>query len=200
MQLTDNAARETRDSSPARQYINELKAQLPGLSKTLPPKYDITGQPIERWAKDSNTLFNVLFNPSMVSYIKSSPALTEMNQVYKYTAETGAVPNPVKPEFKLDKVTVRLTSEEISAMQKDMGALSIAALEKFVLSDPRYDKATWDIKAKAMTRALEKAATAAKYRILLARPDLKDRAKQEYDAAIANRAATQSDMLAPVGP
>jgi hypothetical protein len=85
-------------------------------------------------------------------------------------------------------------------MQKDMGALSIAALEKFVLSDPRYDKATWDIKAKAMTRALEKAATAAKYRILLARPDLKDRAKQEYDAAIANRNSTQADMLAPTGP
>jgi hypothetical protein len=200
MQLTDNAARETRDSSPARQYINELKAQLPGQSQTLPQKYDITGQPVERWAKDSNTLFNVLFNPSMVSYIKGSPALTEMSQVYKYTAEAGAIPNQVKPEFKLDGVTVRLSSEEISAMQKDMGALSIAALEKFVLSDPRYDKATWDIKAKAMTRALEKAATAAKYRILLARPDLKDRAKQEYDAAIANRNSTQADMLAPTGP
>jgi hypothetical protein len=200
MQLTDNAARETRDSSPARQFINELKAQLPGQSQTLPPKYDIAGQPIERWAKDSNTLFNVLFNPSMVTYIKSSPALAEMSQVYKYTAETGAVPNQIKPEFKLEGVKVRLTSEEISSMQKDMGALSIAALEKFVLSDPRYDKATWDVKARAMTRALEKASTAAKYRILLSRPDLKTRAKQEYDAIQANRAATQSDMLAPVGP
>jgi hypothetical protein len=200
MQLTDNAARETRDSSPARQFINELKAQLPGQSQTLPPKYDITGQPVERWAKDSNTLFNVLFNPSMVSYIKGSPALTEMSQVYKYTAEAGAIPNQVKPEFTVEGVKVRLTSEEISAMQKDMGALSIAALEKFVLSDPRYDKATWDIKAKAMTRALEKASTAAKYRILMSRPDLKTRAKQEYDAIQANRAATQSDMLAPVGP
>lgn len=200
MQLTDNAVRETRDSSPARQFINELKAQLPGQSQTLPPKYDITGQPVERWAKDSNTLFNVLFNPSMVSYIKGSPALTEMSKVYKYTAETGAVPNQVKPEFTVEGVKVRLTSEEISAMQKDMGALSIAALEKFVLSDPRYDKATWDIKAKAMTRALEKASTAAKYRILMSRPDLKTRAKQEYDAIQANRAATQSDMLAPVGP
>ena len=200
MQLTDNTARETRDSSPARQYINELKAQLPGLSQTLPKKYDITGQPVERWAKDSNTLFNVLFNPSMVSYIKGSPALTEMSKVYKYTAEAGAIPNQVKPEFTVEGVKVRLTSEEISAMQKDMGALSIAALEKFVLSDPRYDKATWDIKAKAMTRALEKASTAAKYRILLARPDLKTRAKQEYEAAIAADAATQAEMVAADGP
>lgn len=200
MQLTDNAVRETRDSSPTRQFINELKAQLPGQSQTLPPKYDIAGQPVERWAKDSNTLFNVLFNPSMVSYIKASPALTEMSQVYKYTAEAGAIPNQVKPEFTVEGVKVRLTSEEISAMQKDMGALSIAALEKFVLSDPRYDKATWDAKARAMTRALEKASTAAKYRILLARPDLKTRAKQEYDALQATRAATQADMLAPAGP
>jgi hypothetical protein len=51
-----------------------------------------------------------------------------------------------------------------------------------------------------MTRALEKASTAAKYRILMSRPDLKTRAKQEYDALQATRAATQSDMLAPVGP
>jgi hypothetical protein len=194
MQLTDNAARETRDSSPARQFINELKAQLPGQSQTLPQKYDITGQPVERWAKDSNTLFNVLFNPSMVSYIKGSPALTEMSKVYKYTAEAGAIPNQVKPEFTLEGVKVRLSSEEISAMQKDMGALSIAALEKFVLSDPRYDKATWDIKAKAMTRALEKAATAAKYRILLARPDLKDRAKQEFINLRAARDQQQALM------
>lgn len=136
----------------------------------------------------------------MVSYIKGSPALTEMSQVYKYTAKTGAIPNQVKPEFTVEGVKVRLTSEEISAMQKDMGALSIAALEKFVLSDPRYDKATWDAKARAMTRALEKASTAAKYRILMSRPDLKTRAKQEYDALQATRAATQADMLAPVGP
>jgi hypothetical protein len=200
MQLTDNSVRETRDSSPTRQFINELKSQLPGLSKTLPQKYDIAGQPVERWAKDSNTLFNVLFNPSMVTYIKGSQALTEMSQVYKYTAETGAIPNQIKPEFTLEGVKVRLTSEEISAMQKDMGALSIAALEKFVLSDPRYDKATWDAKARAMTRALEIAAKSAKYRILLSRPDLKSRAKQEYDAIQATRAATQADMLAPVGP
>jgi hypothetical protein len=200
MQLTDNSVRETRDSSPTRQFINELKAQLPGLSKTLPQKYDIAGQPIDRWAKDSNTLFNVLFNPSMVTYIKGSPTLTEMSKVYKYTAETGTVPNPVKPEFKLENVIVRLTSEEISAMQKDMGALSIAALEKYVLEDPRYDKATWDAKARAMTRALEKAATAAKYRILLARPDLKARAKQEFDAANADAANTQAEMLATDAP
>jgi hypothetical protein len=123
-----------------------------------------------------------------------------MSQVYKYTAEAGAIPNQVKPEFTLEGVKVRLTSEEISSMQKDMGTLSIAALEKYVLEDPRYDKATWDAKARAMTRALEKAATAAKYRILLSRPDLKTRAKQEYDAIQAARAATQADMLAPAGP
>ena len=180
MQLDDNAARETRDSSPFRQYVNQLKAQLPGLSRTLPQKYDIAGQPVERWAQDSNTIFNVMFNPGMVTYIKGSPVLTEMGEIYRRTADGRAVANQVKPEFTLEGVKVRLTDEEISAMQKDMGALSVAAVEKFVLEDPRYAKATWDIKAKAFTRALEKAATAAKYRILLARPDLTARAKQEF--------------------
>ena len=180
MQLDDNAARETRDSSPFREYVNQLKSQLPGLSRTLPQKYDIAGQPVERWARDSNTIFNVMFNPGMVTYIKGSPVLTEMGEIYRRTADGRAVANQVKPEFTLEGVKVRLTDEEISAMQKDMGALSVAAVEKFVLEDPRYAKATWDIKAKAFTRALEKAATAAKYRILLARPDLTARAKQEF--------------------
>jgi hypothetical protein len=44
------------------------------------------------------------------------------------------------------------------------------------------------------------AATAAKYRILLSRPDLKTRAKQEYDAARANEAATQAEMVAADAP
>jgi hypothetical protein len=34
----------------------------------------------------------------------------------------------------------------------------------------------------------------------MSRPDLKTRAKQEYDAIQATRAATQADMLAPAGP
>jgi hypothetical protein len=194
MQLDDNAARETRDSSPFREYVNQLKAQLPGLSRTLPQKYDIAGQPVERWAQDSNTIFNVMFNPGMVTYIKGSPVLTEMSEIYRRTADGRAVANQVKPEFTLEGVKVRLTDEEISAMQKDMGALSIAAVEKFVLEDPRYAKATWDIKAKAFTRALEKAATAAKYRILLARPDLTARAKQEFIDLRAARSEQQALM------
>lgn len=189
MQLTDNSVRETRDSSPYREYINQLKAQLPGLSKTLPQKYDIAGQPVERWAKDSNTVFNVLFNPGMTTYIKGSPALTEMSRVFEMTANPGAVPNQVSRDFTLDGVKVRLTDEEISALQKDMGALSVAAIEKYVLADPRYDNASWDIKAKAFTRALEKAAEAAKYRVLLSRPDLKTRAAAEHRQMLQNRAA-----------
>lgn len=180
MQLDDNSSRETRDSSPFRQYVNELKSQLPVLSKSLPQKYDIAGKPVERWAQDSNTIFNVMFNPGMVTYIKGSPVLTEMGEIYRRTADGRAVANQVKPEFTLEGVKVRLTDEEISAMQKDMGALSVATIEKYVLDDPRYAKASWDVKAKAFTRALEKAATASKYRILLARPDLKERARQDF--------------------
>lgn len=192
-QLTDNTVRETRDkTNPFRQYINELKTQIPGLSQTLPPKFDITGQPIERWQQGSNTVFNVLFNPSMVTYIKKTPVLTEMSKVYAMTGETTAVANQVKPDFTIEGVKVRLTSEEISALQQDMGALSVAAIEKFVLEDPRYDKATWDTKAKAFTRALEKAATAAKYRILLSRPDLKARAEIQHKQMLQNRAAEMS--------
>jgi hypothetical protein len=180
MQLDDNSSRETRDSSPFRQYVNELKSQLPVLSKSLPQKYDIAGKPVERWAQDSNTIFNVMFNPGMVTYIKGSPVLAEMGEIYRRTADGRAVANQVKPEFTLEGVKVRLTDEEISAMQKDMGALSVATIEKYVLDDPRYAKASWDVKAKAFTRALEKAATASKYRILLARPDLKERARQDF--------------------
>lgn len=180
MQLDDNSSRETRDSSPFRQYVNELKSQLPVLSKSLPQKYDIAGKPVERWAQDSNTIFNVMFNPGMVTYIEGSPVLTEMGEIYRRTADGRAVANQVKPEFTLEGVKVRLTDEEISAMQKDMGALSVATVEKYVLDDPRYAKASWEVKAKAFTRALEKAATASKYRILLARPDLKERARQDF--------------------
>jgi len=199
MQLDDNTVRETRDSSPFRQYVNELKSQLPGLSQNLPAKRDILGNDVERYQRDSNTVFNVLFNPSMVTYIKRSPLLTEMSQVYEMTGNPSVIPNQAGRDFTLEGVKVRLTTEEISALQKDMGALSVAAVEKFVLDDPRYDKATWDIKAKAFTRALEKAATASKYRILLSRPDLKQRAQIEHQQTIQRRQEMQQMMDSGVG-
>jgi hypothetical protein len=199
MQLTDNLTRETRDSSPFRQYVNELKSQLPGLSQTLPAKRDILGNDVERYQRDSNTVFNVLFNPSMVTYIKKSPLLTEMSQVYEMTGNPSVIPNQAGRDFTIEGVKVRLTTEEISALQKDMGALSVAAVEKFVLDDPRYDKATWDIKAKAFTRALEKAATASKYRILLSRPDLKQRAQIEHQQTLQRRQEMQQMLDSGVG-
>lgn len=199
MQLDDNTVRETRDSSPFRQYVNELKSQLPGLSQTLPAKRDILGEDVERYQRHSNTVFNVLFNPSMVTYIKKSPLLTEMSQVYEMTGNPSVIPNQAGRDFTIEGVKVRLTTEEISALQKDMGALSVAAVEKFVLDDPRYDKATWDIKAKAFTRALEKASTAAKYRILLSRPDLKQRAQIEHQQTIQRRQEMQQMMDSGVG-
>lgn len=199
MQLDDNTVRETRDSSPFRQYVNELKSQLPGLSQTLPAKRDILGEDVERYQRQSNTVFNVLFNPSMVTYIKKSPLLTEMSQVYEMTGNPSVIPNQAGRDFTIEGVKVRLTTEEISALQKDMGALSVAAVEKFVLDDPRYDKATWDIKAKAFTRALEKAATASKYRILFSRPDLKQRAQIEHQQTIQRRQEMQQMMDSGVG-
>ena len=199
MQLDDNTVRETRDSSPFRQYVNELKSQLPGLSQNLPAKRDILGNDVERYQRDSNTVFNVLFNPSMVTYIKKSPLLTEMSRVYEMTGNPSVIPNQAGRDFTIEGVKVRLTTEEISALQKDMGALSVAAVEKFVLDDPRYDKATWDIKAKAFTRALEKAATASKYRILLSRPDLKQRAQIEHQQTIQRRQEMQQMMDSGVG-
>ena len=199
MQLDDNTVRETRDSSPFRQYVNELKSQLPGLSQTLPAKRDILGEDVERYQRHNNTVFNVLFNPSMVTYIKKSPLLTEMSRVYEMTGNPSVIPNQAGRDFTIEGVKVRLTTEEISAIQKDMGALSVAAVEKFVLDDPRYDKATWDIKAKAFTRALEKAATAAKYRILLSRPDLKQRAQIEHQQTIQRRQEMQQMMDSRIG-
>ncbi|MBU6183468.1 MAG: hypothetical protein KGR46_11750, partial [Verrucomicrobia bacterium] len=199
MQLEDNTVRETRDSSAFRQYVNELKSQLPGLSQTLPAKRDILGNDVERYQRDSNTIFNVLFNPSMVTYIKKSPVLTEMSRVYEMTGNPSVIPNQAARDFTLEGVKVRLTSEEISALQQDMGALSVAAVEKFVLDDPRYAQATWDTKAQAFTRALEKAATAAKYRILLSRPDLKQRAQIEHQQTLQRRQEMQQMLDSGVG-
>lgn len=195
MQLGDNYVREQRDGTSAyREVVNGYKAMLPGTSRELPVKRDILGSDVERYQYGTNTIFNVLFNPAMVTYIKQSRPLSEMTEVYRMTGSRGAVPDAVKPEFTLDGVKVRLTAEEISALQKDMGALSVAAVEKYVLDDPRYRTATWDQKAKAMTRALEKASQVAKMRTLRSKPDLADRAMREHVAGLQARAEAQQAL------
>lgn len=192
----DNIVRETRDGYDGklkfRQTVNELKAMLPGVSKTLPPRYDMEGNPVERFPNNGNTFFNVALNPAFVGYIKKSKLLSEMSDVYKATANGGVVPSRIPPKVSLEKVEITLMPDEISALQKEYGMLSVAAAEKFVFSDPYYEKATWEQRANALQKALTMAAKAAKSRVLQSRPDLYQRAKAEHIQRMeSQRAANQ---------
>lgn len=192
----DNTVRETRDGYDGklkfRQTVNELKAMLPGVSKTLPPRYDMEGNIVERFPNNGNTFFNVALNPAFVGYIKKSKLLSEMSNVYKATADGGVVPSRIKPKVSLENVEITLMPDEISALQKEYGMLSVAAAEKFVFSDPYYEKATWEQRAHALQKALTMAAKAAKYRVLQSRPDLYHRAKAEHIQRMeSQRAANQ---------
>ena len=192
----DNIVRETRDGYDGklkfRQTVNELKAMLPGVSKTLPPRYDMEGNPVERFPNNGNTFFNVALNPAFVGYIKKSKLLSEMSDVYKATADGGVVPSRIPAKVSLENVEITLMPDEISALQKEYGMLSVAAAEKFVFSDPYYEKATWEQRAHALQKALTMAAKAAKYRVLQSRPDLYQRAKAEHIQRMeSQRAANQ---------
>ncbi len=192
----DNTVRETRDGYDGklkfRQTVNELKAMLPGVSKTLPPRYDMEGNIVERFPNNGNTFFNVALNPAFVGYIKKSKLLSEMSDVYKATADGGVVPSRIPPKVSLKNVEITLMPDEISALQKEYGMLSVAAAEKFVFSDPYYEKATWEQRANALHKALTMAAKAAKYRVLQSRPDLYQRAKAEHIQRMeSQRAANQ---------
>jgi hypothetical protein len=64
-QLNNNLIRETRggDSGVLRAF-NQLAANTPGVSDSYPVRFDITGTPIERYQRNSNTIFNVLAIPA----------------------------------------------------------------------------------------------------------------------------------------
>lgn len=129
----DPVQRNTYDpSNGTSSFINQQIAKIPGLSKTLPAKYDTWGREM-KYAENKGTAAAQRFIvPGEYSYDKMDSVDKEINRLFEATEGNAAVFPDVAPNKVGDKT---LNNKEVSTYQKDMGQRSRKLVENFMKSD-----------------------------------------------------------------
>ena len=154
-QLNNNMIRETRggDSGVLRAF-NQLAANTPGVSDSYPVRFDVTGTPVERYQRNSNTLFNVLVSPATRNYGRVDPALAEVQRLMNATGSTEQIPREVERTAEINGRTVYLTNEQMSAHQYYVGNYTMSMFN-WRMNSPRYVALPDEEKVKILVQDLK---------------------------------------------
>lgn len=129
---TDNIQRNTYDpSNRVSTFVNQQIAKIPGLSKTLPAKYDTWGNELKNADTKAMAWASRFVIPGNYSYDKGDKVDKEINRLYEEVKDAKVFPQ-VAPNSVGDK---KLNNKEMSAYQKDVGTRSRQLVENFMSSD-----------------------------------------------------------------
>lgn len=140
-QVIDPYQRETYDTNKFKQGLNQAIAKVPLASQTLPARIDVTGQPIQRYESEgAQKMFDVFLNPTYVSKKKDDATLSELKRLYDETGETKQfLPIADKTvrfkDLNGEEVKTKLTGEQLSNYQKQIGTVNKQILDKLVGTD-----------------------------------------------------------------
>ncbi|MGI5927157.1 MAG: hypothetical protein ACOX8A_08280 [Thermacetogeniaceae bacterium] len=161
---TDEYTRETSSDKEFGWTWNRIKAQVPGLSETLPIKYNEAGEPVERYPSAENTAGKAAMSalmPALVSKDKSNdPVVKELSRLYNITGEDTSLQN-APYSFTKDGEDIILRGEDRSEYQRILGNTSKRALQELINSK-QYKQALAVDKVKLINAAMSLGTDAAK--------------------------------------
>lgn len=160
-QLVDNTSRETTDQNPIIESMNQVKARIPGFAQTLPKRYDVLGNEMERYQGGTNSFLNVFANPAFVSIVNENPSAKEVVDIFERSGETQQAPRVVAKKIKINGENKELTADEIGKYQEYVGKKANSAISTFS-NDPLYQEKSDPEKAKFIASILSDINTAAK--------------------------------------
>lgn len=126
---TDLVKRETYvkggANESAQTLLNKMYEKIPGLSKTLPPKYDIWGNVVLRDKTYGEAFINAYLNPGTVTQYKKTPANDEILRLYDSTKNSSVFPMNTERSLEMDvngqRVKVDCDNKEYSELCKNTG-------------------------------------------------------------------------------
>lgn len=167
-QLIDNTTRETYDPNIINQSINKVKAKIPGAAQTLPTRYDVYGQPMERYQDGSNNIFNVMLNPAFTSSLKADPVGQEVLDIYGLSGETKQAPRTVPKKVQITRggsaTRLELSAEQIGLYQQQAGQQTKYIFDKLVQM-PEFQRLSDGGKADVMSSVMTDVHTVAKMQL-----------------------------------
>lgn len=137
----DPIQRETYDANPLKMALNKLGSRTPGISKLLPVKYDVTGQPMPKYQTEGvQRAFDTFVNPVFVNKQTNDATLKELTRIYEQTGDKAqflpVADRAVKfTDINGKKVNKKLSGEELSQYQQQLGTVNKRVLDGFIQSD-----------------------------------------------------------------
>lgn len=119
-QMIDSNVRETYDPNMFRNAGNLIKSKIPGLSATLPIKYDTLGRPIKQFQGRNNPL-NVMLNPGFTTNYNPTDVQKNLYDIYKQSGDASILPRVAPKSFTYKGKTYNLTPRQMSEFQKNVG-------------------------------------------------------------------------------
>ena len=142
----DPTQRQTYDpSNTFASFLNSNIAKLPGLSKTLPVKYNTWGEPITYGNSKGEAAFSKMLYPGEHTTDTEDAINKEINRLFDVTQEAAVFPQ-VAPS-KVDGVA--LTAKQVSNYQETMGKRNRKLVETLVNSKD-YKKLDDSVKAEVI--------------------------------------------------
>lgn len=138
--VADTTQRQTYDpSDPFGTFLNAQTAKLPGLSDTLPAKYDTWGREMKYGDTKGQAAFSKLFYPGEYAVDKNDEVDNEINRLFNETLDNEGKPvndEGIFPSVAPNSVNgTKLTNVQISDYQKDIGQRNRQLVEAFMDSD-----------------------------------------------------------------
>jgi hypothetical protein len=179
----DPYVRETYDPSPIQEFINKQQRYIPFLSKKLPKKLTVMGEPIIRNA-GFNGIFMVMFNPGYISKKEYTPEEKEIWDIFSQEKDTGVLPNLAKKDFRYNievnvngknvtlKGDMKLTADEYILYQRIMGKYA-SNMVKAHMSTQKYKSLDYEGKSKLLRGIMRDSMTLAREALVKRRLKLK---------------------------
>jgi hypothetical protein len=202
-QLIDDNQRQTYDPNWFVQTGNQIKSQIPGLSKDLNEKISTTGKEVKMY-NGENSVWNVLFNPSRTATYEPVPAIQEAKRLLKATDDSGAFPTLASKKIQYQAPvgkgylpkTFDLTADEYEYAQRTLGQRTVKLMNEIMKTD-EYKKLTDKEKLNKMKGIIEESKDYTKY-MLLKRRRLLPKKVSTFEETVKIYAkatgATQEDM------
>lgn len=149
--------------------VNRLKSNIPFYSKTLPIKYDVTGQPIRRAETAAGRIGQAFFNPANVSIRPDNETLDKSVNLYDYTGDSGALYPVANNKITISGEEKRLTSQERSDYQHDLGRIT-QSIRTNLFNDEEFNQLTEDEQVKQLEKYHNAINNAVKYRLFGVEP------------------------------
>ena len=156
--VTPNLLRQTAVATdPKQRQVNNIGEAIisgvPGLAQTLNPKVDVYGREIE----NKQTLpLGQMWDALKISNSRETNAvideISRLHSVDPSNKDLQVTPPQAQSSVSVDGVNVKLTDNQKSQLQKDIGAAALESMQQ-VLNSSEYQKLSDEEKARALDKA-----------------------------------------------